>query len=114
MTEFEAYKNIVGGAFSISLNCKDFFAYACAWGLEVYPKDIEWMAKFIASKPDKDYYDASNACMAYIANREPIKPWVKENFTKYIEELKASNQEVFSDLDDHHNPEGPYRKLKVT
>jgi hypothetical protein len=111
MTEAEAYKKIIDDSFGIDLNCNDFFMFACAWSMRVYPEDITWMSKFVSSKPDEDFWPATNACMAYIANREPIKPHISEKFIKYIEELKESKQKVFSDLDDEHQDGGPYREL---
>lgn len=108
----KVYKRIIDESFHVSLNCNDFFAFACAWALDVYPEDIEWMSNFASSKPAEDFWPATNACMAYIANREPIKPHINEKFTEYIEELKSSNQQVFSDIDyEQFQDGGPYREL---
>lgn len=112
----EVYKRIIRDAFTVSLNCNDFFAYACAWAMEVFPEDIEWMAKFAASKKEEDFWPAVSACMAYIANREPIKPHVTETFLKFIEELKDAEQIVYTDLDYEFystiKEDGSYRKIK--
>lgn len=114
MTKEEAYVYIINDAFSVNVNCNDFFAYACAWSLELDSSDIKWIAEFI-SKVDheSEISVAHNACLAYIANREPIKPWVNESFLKYIEMLKELDPVVYSDFDysDGFLEDGPYRKL---
>ena len=107
------YKRLLHSAFTIELNANDFFAYACAWSLTVYEQDVFWMIPIIEKYED----DGINACMAYIQNQEPIKPWHTDKFKEAIEELKALKPEVLGDSDysDHYNSASEvYRKVKTT
>lgn len=102
---------IIDSSFSLDMNCNDFFAYACAWGLTVNATDIEWMIPII----EKYNMEGLNACQAYIANTQPIGPYLTENFLLAIEDLKVLNPEVYTDIDNEkqYYKDGPYRKLSI-
>ncbi len=103
----EAYKTLLFNMFGGTFNASDFFNYACADAVMINESDFHWMLKYI----DKYGQDGFNACMAYIQNTEPIKPFLKDNFNAAIKELIENKQEVDSDYDlgDQYSKNGPYR-----
>ena len=111
MTEnIEGLKIFMQYAFGIEMNCNDFFNYATAHTLQVEPANFEWILPIAQKYKD----DGVNACLAYIANIEPLQPYRTENYDLAISEIKAVNPRVYGDVDylyNGYNPDGPYRTL---
>ena len=100
------YKEIVNSAFSLEMNCNDFFAWACAYSLNISSDDMTWIVPLMEKHPA-----GLNIALAYIANIEPIAPWVTTDFRegmKYLMEIKPF---VYSDesFREEYEKEGPYR-----
>ena len=107
--ELEAIKEILNGTFTLDMNANDFFYYACAQSVPIESHDVEWMIPIVMR------FSASglNACIAYVANREPIKPWRTPEFEEAILMLKQLKPIVHSDCDNayQYDKEGPYRVI---
>lgn len=104
-----AYKELVHGMFTGWFNANDYFALACAWGVQVMEEDFHWIIEHIKKHPKEGMWSA----LAYIQNHEPIGPHINDEFNEAIEELVERKQEVWSDTDYSHNytKEGPYRTI---
>jgi hypothetical protein len=107
MTKEEAYETMFNNMFSAMFNGNDFFAYACAWAVEVNDYDFPWMIEHVM----KHGKDGMNACLAYIQNKEPIQPYLNDKFMEAIIELVERKQVVHGDgdCDEYYTVGGPYR-----
>jgi hypothetical protein len=110
ITKQEAYETMLNNMFSAMFNGNDFFAYACAWAVEVNDYDFPWMIEHVM----KHGKDGMNACLAYIQNKEPIQPYLTDKFMEAIIELVERKQEVHGDgdCDQYYTDGGPYRTIK--
>ena len=109
ISELDAYKDLVHTMFTGWFNANDYFAWACAWGVNIMEEDFYWIVKHIQKYPK----EGMNACMAYIQNHEPIPPHINDEFNAAVKELVERKQEVWSDTDysNEYTKEGPYRTI---
>lgn len=109
MTREEAQEELINNTFSAVFNGNDFFAYACAWAVEISEYDFHWMIKHTM----KHGKDGLSACVAYIQNKEPIKPYLTDKFMEAMIELVERKQEVHGDgdYDQYYTVGGPYREI---
>ena len=93
------------------MNANDFFCYASAGFVNISSLDIPWIITIIQEFPDYGL----DACLSYIANREPIKPRRTDEFIIAIKKLQDLNPIVISDLDfvEEYDDKGPYRSIQI-
>lgn len=112
MTNLEAYRTLLSGAFTLEMNANDFFAYG-AMSVPIESCDIKWIIPII------EKYDGAglDACLAYIQNQEPREYWRTPMFLAAMNELKEMQPFVGSDFDNgyHYNhSEVVHRKVVIT
>ena len=107
LSELDSYKSLIHNCLQLEINCSDFFAYATAWALTIYPEDLKWIIPFT----QKHGQVGMDAVCAYIQNLKPLKPYITNEFEIAIKELVDSNQKVCSDVDlwDKKGISGDYR-----
>lgn len=92
--------DIVMESFCIDMNANDFFAYACADSVEFQPLDLPWIVEIINGHGMRNGVDA---CMSYIRNTMPIKPYLTEGFMAALKDIEEMRPQVWSE-DGYHRP----------
>lgn len=78
----------------ISLNANDFFWYATACEVLLMCEDFHWAMPII----EKHGQAGVDAVMSKIANLQPIKPHVTDEFKQALEEINSMEINVLSDF----------------
>lgn len=106
----DALAMIIGGAFTLDMNANDLFAYACSHSVTIDSSNVKWMIPIIQK------YGSSglDACVAYVANMEPIDPWKNKDYILAIDAIKKLSPVISGDKDnsEFYDENGPYRKVK--
>ena len=89
----DALFELVKNSFGVQCNLSDFFSYACADSILIEVEDLEWILPIFT----KYNWDGFNACVAFIAKKEPIEPWRSKTYLEAYEEIKELNPKVQSE-----------------
>lgn len=84
---------LVKNSFGIAMNANDFFAYAAADSVIIDYEDLKWVLPIF-----KKYGGPGiHACMAYIAKKQPIDPWVNDEYKAAFAAIEQIKPEVYSE-----------------
>lgn len=89
----EEITRLLRGDFGIALNANDFFCYASADMVLVDYRDFGWVLPIYRKfgQPGLD------ACLSHIAGRDPIEPYLTDEFYKARAAIKELNPDVKSE-----------------